>query len=759
MVHPLRVDYAQHDYALYLGKINGRARFFAKLFGVLDFSVVISLDRLVKLVLDFLKRPFLHALLSEKIGVVGQKLTLDFLIEVFIIPLVPVDVGVGKVIDDYVHLVAHHLENLVVRVDAVKHLVALAVDNGTLGVHYVVVFQHLAAHRVVSALDVALGVFNLTGQHTHGKRSILVYPEHFGNAFHSVAAEKTHKFVLHGQIEDRRTDIALTACSSSQLIVDTAGLVTLGADDAQSAPGNDFFFFLIDFCFIFVVEFPELLARFQNFGVVGIVVRGSRGNGLLAHADVAHTFYRHVFGIAAQHDVGTAAGHVGSDGNGAEFTRLSDYFRFLFMVFGVQHVVRNLGLVQHTRKLFALFDGGGAHKHGLSALIAFGNVRHYRAQFSRDGGINLVVFVHALGRKVGGYSNDVQIVNPAELRFLRFGGTRHAAELFVKTEIILERDGGKSLVFALNADVLLCLDCLVQSVAVTAPVHKSSGKLVHDYDFVFVVDDIVLVKFHYIIGADCVVYIMVKLHVFDVGKIVHRKETLGFFHAAFGKSNRFLLFVDVEVVGLKAFGKTVGGDVHFAAFAAAARYDKRGTRLVDENGVHLVDYTEVERALDLVLLVNDHVVPEVIEAQLVVGGVSNIAIICGALGVAVHARNGDAHGKAQKPVHFSHPFGVTFCKIIVYGNHVHAFTGKRVEVACKRSDQRFAFAGAHLSYSALMKSDTAHKLNVEMAHTQHSGACLPDRRKSLGQNVVKRFVVVLQSVAEFRRLCFKLLVA
>ena len=65
----------------------------------------------------------------------------------------------------------------------------------------------------------------------------------------------------------------------------------------------------------------------------------------------------------------------------------------------------------------------------------------------------------------------------------------------------------------------------------------------------------------------------------------------------------------------------VGGIVRGAAD------DQRGARLVDEDGVHLVDDGVVELALDVVLEPELHVVAQVVEAELVVLAVGDVAAV------------------------------------------------------------------------------------------------------------------------------------
>ena len=60
---------------------------------------------------------------------------------------------------------------------AVEHLLALLVDDLTLGIHDIVVFQHVLADLEVAALDVLLCVFNGVGEHLGIDGRVLVDTE------------------------------------------------------------------------------------------------------------------------------------------------------------------------------------------------------------------------------------------------------------------------------------------------------------------------------------------------------------------------------------------------------------------------------------------------------------------------------------------------------------------------------------------------------------------------------------------------------
>ncbi len=81
-----------------------------------------------------------------------------------------------------------------------------------------------------------------------------------------------------------------------------------------------------------------------------------------------------------------------------------------------------------------------------------------------------------------GNDHHIQVVNLLELFFFRLGRARHARQLAVHAEIILERDRRVGQAFALNVDAFLRLDRLVQPFAVAAAIHQAAGELVDDDD-------------------------------------------------------------------------------------------------------------------------------------------------------------------------------------------------------------------------------------------------------------------------------------
>src|SRR5271157_5514820 len=54
-------------------------------------------------------------------------------------------------------------------------------------------------------------------------------------ALDSIRAEEAHQLVFEGEVKSRRAGVALTPGAPAQLVVNSARLVALGADDVQAA--------------------------------------------------------------------------------------------------------------------------------------------------------------------------------------------------------------------------------------------------------------------------------------------------------------------------------------------------------------------------------------------------------------------------------------------------------------------------------------------------------------------------------------------
>ena len=335
-----------------------------------------------------------------------------------------------------------------------------------------------------------------------------------------------------------------------------------------------------------------------------------------------------------------------------------------------------------------------ADQDRLSGGVHLLNLVDHGAELALLGEEHAVLVVHTTVGTVGGNLHDVQIVNGGKLVLLRFGSTRHARQLLEHTEVVLEGDGGERLVLAFDLDAFLRFQCLVQPFAVTAADHQTARKFVHNEDL-SVLHDVVLVTLKQRVRTQRLLDEVVQLGVVHVGKAVHLEELLCLGNALGGQQHGALLDVAhvvaafgladaLHLVGLADFfdvlaagephHKAIGFLVHKGGFFAVSADDQRGTRLVDEDGVHLVHDGVVQCALHHALLIDAHVVAQVVEPKFVVGAIGDVAAIGFGAFVVGQIVDDAAHRQAQKAVDFAHPLGVTIGKIVVDGDDVHALT-------------------------------------------------------------------------------------
>ncbi len=326
-------------------------------------------------------------------------------------------------------------------------------------------------------------------------------------------------------------------------------------------------------------------------------------------------------------------------------------------------------------------------------------------------------------RLVGRDDDDVELVDLVELGRLGVGRAGHARELLVHAEVVLEGDRGEGLVLALDLDALLGLDGLVQAVRPAPAGHHAAGELVDDDDLA-VLDQVVDVALVEGVGAQRLVDAVEDLHVLGVVEVAHAEELLDLLDALVGEARLVGLLVDQEVAGgallavalVDLLALDEAGDDAVDAVVLVGRLlgragdDERRAGLVDEDRVDLVDDGVVVPALHHRLQVELHVVAQVVEAELVVGAVGDVAGI-GVLALGVgHVVLDHADGEAEEAVDLAHPLGVAAGQVVVDGDDVDALalqarSGRRAgspPASCPRrsSSRRSGRGGARCRRSA-----------------------------------------------------------
>ena len=326
--------------------------------------------------------------------------------------------------------------------------------------------------------------------------------------------------------------------------------------------------------------------------------------------------------------------------------------------------------------------------------------------------------------------------------------------------------------------MLLRLDRLMQAVRITAAGHDTARKVIDDQDLV-ILDDIVLILVHQVIGPEGKIHRVLDFKVFSVREVVDVEEFLRLLDALLSQGDDLVLFIDDKVTGfrdllahdgrhlghlagsftaLQLFGKDIAHFIDLGRFSALSGNDKRGPRLVDEDRVHLVDDAVMQFPLHKLLLINDHVIAEVVKAQLVIGNIGDIAVVLRPSLLGFHRLKDAAHGQPEEAVDFTHPVRITVGQIVIDCDDAHAPSLQRIQVCGKRTDEGLAFTGLHFGNTALVKDHTADQLDAEMLHAKHTPGCFTDNGICLRQNIVKS-LAICQPFLKLRCFCSKLLIA
>ncbi len=630
--------------------------------------------------------------------------------------------------------VADHVQRLLFEVLALQDAAALGVDHLALLVHHLVVLEDVLSDLEVLLLDLGLGALDGAGHHLVLDRHVVGQVQPVEHRLQCRAVEAAHQLVAQRQIEARLARVALPAGATAQLVVDAPRLVALGAQHVQAA-GLDHLGGLLA---------GLLLDQGQLLVPGGLVLLGRLHR---IQAAFAQPLVGEEVDVAAQHDVGAAAGHVGGDGDAAAAARHRDDARLLLVVLGVEHVVRDAALLELPRQVLRALHAGGADQDRLALLVALGDVVDHRDVLGFLGLVDQVRAVGADHRLVGRDGDHPELVDLVQLGRLGLGGAGHAGELVVEPEVVLQRDGGQRLVLGLDLDVLLGLDGLVHALVVAAADQHAAGELVDD-EHLAVADDVVLVAGEQLLGLQRVVEVADQRRVGGLVEVVDAELVLDELHALFVHADGALAQVDL-VVGVLLHQRCQPGELEVPVRRAVggAGDDQRGAGLVDQDRVDLVDDRVGVPALHQVVERVRHVVAQVVEAELVVGPVGDVGVVGDAPLVGRHLRQDDPDLQAQEAVHPAHPLAVALGQVVVDGDDMDALAAQRVEVGRQHAGQGLALTGLHLGDVAQVQRGRAHHLHVERALVQHPPRGLAGHGERLGQQVVEGLPLV-EALAE-----------
>src|SRR5262249_55243918 len=141
--------------------------------------------------------------------------------------------------------------------------------------------------------------------------------------------------------------VALASCAAAKLVIDAAGLVAVGSPEEEAAGLGYFFLLTIGGDFVKFVNLVPFLGRNNELVARLVEERGLSvfplafdfalsSSDRLRNSLLNALLLRHELGVAAEQDVGSAAGHVRRDGDRSFASGLGHDFSFAFVELGVQ---------------------------------------------------------------------------------------------------------------------------------------------------------------------------------------------------------------------------------------------------------------------------------------------------------------------------------------------------------------------------------------------------------------------------------------
>ena len=520
------------------------------------------------------------------------------------------------------------------------------VDDLALLVHHLVVLEDVLADLGVAGLDGVLRLLHRLRDHLRLERHV-VGERLAHHPRHGAGGEQAHELVLERQVEAALAGIALAAATGR-----AAGCrcgVTRGArcrarrGRRARAPCR-----------------PRPCTRPRAWRAAPRSGRGPpRCSG--SRPSAARSRLGEALGVAAEDDVDAAAGHVRGDGDGVQPAGLGDDVGLAEVLLRVEHLVGDAPLLEQAGELLGLLDRDRADEHGLALRVALDEVLDDGVELGVLGAVDDVGLVEADARLVRRDRHRLQVVGVGELGGLGGGRAGHAGELLVEAEVVLERDRGEGLVLLLDPHALLGLDRLVQALGPAPALEDAAGELVDDLHLA-VGDDVVLVAAVQLLGLERGLELVHEVLGDAVVEVLDAERLLDLLDALLEREDDALLLVDLVVdVALQAADDRGEPVVELGGVGDPAGDDQRRAGLVDEDRVDLVDDGVDVAPLGLLRQLRDHVVAEVVEAELVVRAVGDVA---GVLRPLLGRRSCSCPGtirptfRPRKLVDAAHPLGV-----------------------------------------------------------------------------------------------------
>ena len=206
------------------------------------------------------------------------------------IPFFRICIRCGKAVCHIFYIFCHHIVDGISHALSVQNTTSFLINDLSLLIHNLIVFQQILTDSKVIALDLLLCFLNRTGEHLMLDLFSVLYTQCVEYTHQTFRTKQTHQIILQRNIETGFSRISLSSGTSAQLVVNTSGFMTLCTDDLKTS------------------------------GLSCSII---------------------------QLDIRTTSGHVGRNRDCSVLSRICHDFCFQFMILGIQYLMLNSFFFQH----------------------------------------------------------------------------------------------------------------------------------------------------------------------------------------------------------------------------------------------------------------------------------------------------------------------------------------------------------------------------------------------------------------------------
>ena len=218
MAHPLIVNDFQQEYTLYFAECLRRAR-------LLCYLLFLLCIQFLDLFCHFIDQTFCRIAFII-ILVHGQWLNRcdwkQCTVQQQKIPLCRCLTFINNIIDLRFNNISDHTDNLIMHALALQDTAALFIDQFSLLIVNLVIFQQVLTNSKVVGLDLLLCLLNSIGKHLVFNRHTIFMRQCIEHLHHLVRTKQTHQIIFKGNEESCITRISLSSGTASKLIINSS---------------------------------------------------------------------------------------------------------------------------------------------------------------------------------------------------------------------------------------------------------------------------------------------------------------------------------------------------------------------------------------------------------------------------------------------------------------------------------------------------------------------------------------------------------